>query len=530
MKEVILLSNYVEGRFLNWAQRLNLDFNPNIFTLRYQEYTNEFSSKIKDLLRDLFDYISKQLPNVDFYIRGRFKSEVSYLNKTIQKLDSAISSLFNGEISEESKMSSMQKYFGFLKESNYELYIKIISIYKKLNKKRNVHNPDELRDALSDFKQLISDLQPADLNTLIRQLGQTEDLFAYRIIVQSVRFNIKDIRHTKNGSFEIIDESGRNIPISPSIKINPQNISPNAYGKKYINLGNTQLVLNDRNFVYDPSIPQKNRTLANAKKDANGNLTYLGDAIILPNGEFLDINSIFYSEEYNSYFIGSNGEFRNLSGLLRNYGNSIQLTKNDSENCIEYVKLINTIANAFLAQKNYTFLEDKAKNYIDNPKPISHYQSLHNSFLNETFDFNIEEQIRTLEMDDNSRTENIPMGHNNYKKQLQEEIVKNSPILNEIKKYDATAFGSSADTIMELLSSHPFEIGLTEVLPSYILIGKFKDAVCSYVPELEIVFNHFFQSVPEEERNKVKISTGLSFKNYQSYKESRLALQKDLRR
>lgn len=517
---MIFLSNYVEKKFSDWTKLLNLDFDPNVaFVLKYLEYKNEFSSNIKTLLQSLFVQISNELPNVDFYIRGRFKSELSYLNKAFQKLNSNISSLFDVSISTEDKLASMEKYFEFLKNNNSKLYEKILLEYPKLSNKRDVQNPTELRKALQDFKNLISDLSKEELNTLMKRLGSTEDIFAYRIIVQSVRFNIKKIDCTKNGSFEIIDDAGNHIPISTSIKIRKSDIYTTQYGKKCINLNGTELVLNNRNFLYNPSIPPKSRTIENAKIDSKGFLTYLGDTLVLPSGESLDINSVFYSDEHNAYFFETNGETRNLSHLIESTP-SVQLVKNDSTTCIEYTKKVKALSNVFLEKNGYEFLPDREKNYIDFPKPISHYQSLHSSFRNRTFAFDIEEQIRTLEMDDDSRTEKIPMGHNNYKRRKLAEKAKRRPILNAIKEKEPTAFDSSADTIMELLSSHSSEISLTEVLPSYILIGKFKDSVQSYVPELDIVFNHFFHSVPKKEKDLIKASKGISFDDYISYKQS----------
>ena len=156
--------------------------------------------------------------------------------------------------------------------------------------------------------------------------------------------------------------------------------------------------------MYDSSVPAKERTFENAKKDAEGNYTFLRDAFVLADGTHLDITSIYYSPEYNSYFFESNGERKNLSTLINS--SSVQLKKHDSKTCIEYAKKIDKLDLEFKKKHKYMPMEDRRKNYIDNPKPNSGYQSIHNSFYNSEFNFIIENQVRTKEMEEASKMKN----------------------------------------------------------------------------------------------------------------------------
>ena len=81
------MANFTENRFINWSNHLELNFDPSLFTNIYSRYIDDFSSlEIEPSLTALCKEIRHQLPNVGFYLRGRFKSETSYICKTFLKL------------------------------------------------------------------------------------------------------------------------------------------------------------------------------------------------------------------------------------------------------------------------------------------------------------------------------------------------------------------------------------------------------------------------------------------------------------
>lgn len=511
------MSNFTENRFNNWTKLLRLDFDPSIFTKLYLKYTNDFAAIIEDLLKDLSIEIRTKFPNVDFYIKGRFKSETSYIYKTFLRLNSNISLLFDSSISNEERVSAIKTFFGFLKDKEKYQNIK----NKILNEVTNEYNVSDIEDIniiFQKFQDLLNSLSQTEKNEVIKRLGKTEDIFAYRVIVNSVSFDIKDITTSEDGIIKLIDNEGKSISVSPSVKLSSNDIYENKYGKKCALIDGVETELYNYNFLYDPSIPAKKRTFKNAKKDTEGNYTFLRDAFVLSDGTHLDITSIYYSPEYESYFFESNGERKNLSSLINS--SSIQLKKHDSKTCIEYAKKIDTIDLEFQKKYNYMPIKDRRKNYIDSPKPNSGYQSIHNSFYNFVYNFIIENQVRTKEMEEASKMENSKTGHDEYKKDKMHKKISKRPILDKVKKSDPTAFDSSASTIMVLLSKNFSQIELYEVLPKYILVTPIGDDISSFVPNQDVVFNHFFSNIPKEKKAEIKKISGIDFTNFKSYLSS----------
>ena len=511
------MPNFTENRFNNWTKMLRLDFDPSIFTKLYLKYTNDFSAIIEDLLKDLSKEIKTKFPDVDFYIKGRFKSETSYIYKTFLRLNSNISLLFDDSISNAEREPAIQTFFGFLKDKEKFEYIKN-QILNEVNNKYNVSNIDDLNIILQNFKKILNSLSQPEKDAVIRRLGKTEDIFAYRVIVKSVSFDIKDITTSEDGTIKLIDHKGNELSVSPSVKLSSNDIYENAYGRKCALIDGVETELYDNNFLYDSSVPAKKRTFENAKKDTDGNYTLLRDAFVLSDGTHLDITSIYYSPEYESYFFESNGERKNLSSLIN--GSSIKLKKHDSQTCIEYAKKIDTVDLEFQKKYNYMPMEERRKNYIDYPKPNSGYQSIHNSFYNFVYNFIIENQVRTNEMEEASKMENSKTGHDEYKKDKMLKKTARRPILGIIKKSDPTAFDSSASTTMVLLSKNFSQIELYEVLPKYILVAPIGDYISSYVPNQDVVFNHFFAHIPKEKKAEIKKLTGIDFTNFKSYLSS----------
>ena len=511
------MANFTENRFNNWTRLLHLDFDPRIFTKLYLKYTNDFAAIIEDLLKDLSKEIRTQFPNVEFYIKGRFKSETSYIYKAFLRLNSNISLLFDNSISDEERTSAIETFFGFLKDKEKYKHIKD-HIFDEVTNKYNVSKIEDITIVFQKFQEILNSLPQSEKNEVIRRLGKTEDIFAYRVIIKSVSFDIKGIKRSQNGTIELIDHKGNSLSVSPSVKLSSNDIYENTYGRKCAQIDGIKTELYNHSFLYDSSLPSKKRTFENAKKDINGCYTFLRDAFVLSDGTHLDIDSIYYSPEYNSYFFESNGERKNLSALINN--SSIQLKKHDPQTCIEYAKKIDKIDLDFKKEFNYMPIEERRKNYIDNPKADSNYQSIHNSFHNIDYNFIIENQIRTDEMEEASKMENSSTGHDEYKRNKMRKKMIKRPILYEIQKIDSTAFDSSASATMVLLSRNFSQIELYEVLPKYILIAPMGNFISSYVPKQDVVFNHFFAHIPKEKKDEIKKLTGIDFTNFKSYLSS----------
>ena len=98
--------------------------------------------------------------------------------------------------------------------------------------------------------------------------------------------------------------------------------------------------------------------------------------------------------------------------------------------------------------------------------------------------------------------------------------ISKRPILDKVKKSDPTAFDSSASTIMVLLSKNFSQIELYEVLPKYILVTPIGDDISSFVPNQDVVFNHFFSNIPKEKKAEIKKISGIDFTNFKSYLSS----------
>lgn len=512
------MANFTENRFINWSNHLELNFDPSLFTNIYSRYIDDFASlEIEPSLTALCKEIRHQLPNVGFYLRGRFKSETSYICKTFLKLCDNIFLLFDSTTSDEKRDKAITGFFGFIK--NRDTFNNIRSaIFSVATQKKDLSDASQFKSIMKEFNTLLNLLSNEERTNVIKRLGATEDIFAFRTVITSVNYDIKNISKSKDGQIQIIDSAWNSIPISPSIKINPStDIYTNKFGKKCALIDGIETALNDKNLLYDTSLPAKDRIFENAKRDSKGNITFLRDSFII--GEkALAINSIYFSEEDNAYFFESNGERRNLSELLNNY--SIQLQKNDSQTCIEYTEKVDKIELDFFQKNSYKIIAPKRKNYIRCPKAASNYQSIHTSFLNTKYGFYIESQTRTFEMEDDAKSEELNTGHDKYKKDKLKIKMARISSLKEIKSKDKTAFDSSASTIMKLLSSNPSSIELSEVLPSYILITPFADGVHAYKPDNNTIFYHFFENIPQAEKDKIKKDTNIDFTNYKTYFES----------
>ena len=503
----------VEQDFINWCQQLHPDINPYIFFNRYDRYSEENFPLIQEVYKSMHYFVHEKKPNVNFSFSGRVKPKRSCLIKNYTKIAENIEKIFNSELDSAKREKNFEKYFRFLLRDNPEKYNEI---------KEKTFSLGPAFDYEDSFKIIFEKLSKEEKDKLISRLGRTEDTFAFRLIVQSVDFPVQSIRFSSDSNFFITNQDGNTIPIKPAISINPEKdiIQSEKDNVTYVMINGKKEILNERNLLYPSHLSFKQRTLSNAQKDENGNLTLLMDSFVLNDSSLLDIVDINVNPNNNCIFVtDSNGETRNISSLLER-GN-LRLRKHDEESLIKEVYSIRDLMMNFLSNEKFQLLNTRSKNYIDKPKLESLYMALHDSFYSMLYGYSIEGQYKTLRMDDAIQD----TGHDAYKKSKLESYLKNK-ILAKILSKDITAFDSSTPTLMKVLEDE--NVNLTEILGKNIFITLAKDnntreTISKDFPlPIELLFYQTFHNT-----DNLAISTPgnslphLDFSNYENFMASR---------
>lgn len=515
----------IEQDFISWCNQIHPNINPYIFIQRHNRYFEEYLPIIDENMTKLHQSIHDKKPNINFSFKGRIKSKRSFLIKTFRTIAKNINTIFS-DISLleddkkakaiETKDSTIDKYFKFLLQEDKQKYEEINNLIKSLDEKS--------LNLIEKFRIVFSKLDKKQQDKLITRLGRTEDAFAYRPIIHSVDFSIKDCKHTENDTFEITDENGQIIPIYAGITFNPeQDVIIEDNGLKYINYNGTKIKLNERNLLYPIGTPSSERKFENAQKNPDGTLTLLQDSIILNDGSEFDIKSIKYDSTNDSIFCYNQyGECKNLSLLLLK-NKSARLRKYDESTIQKAAYDIFDIIQDFYKKNEITSIQSRFKDYIQNPKPDTGYMSIHDSSFDETYGYTMETQIRSLLNEDESKNEDNPTGHDMYKK-AKSESFKSNPILASILEKDDLAFDSSTSTLMKILENPHVE--LTDVLGKYIIVTTMKNGnSVSYQPSIDTVFHHTFEHSKLSKSNDV--NNRLDFSNYKSFMQSRAKLLKE---
>lgn len=512
------MNSFIEDRFLEWLKILNLgdSLNPNIFVNQYNRYNELYISLISTLLEKMYTSIQSKVPNVDFFIKGRLKSKLSFLSKTFTRLVTNITSLLSDS---PDNNASIEEFFGFIKEQDETKYNaiskKILDIKKS---KLNIH-PQKIQLFVTKVLPLLAKDEQDQLFSL---LGKIHDIFAYRIVVRSVDYDIKDLKLSENGNVQIITPANSIIDINLPTKLSPEDIRTNKYGKNCASINGVETEITNHNLLYDSEISSRNRVLSNAKRDSEGKLTFLGDSILLctRNPVLLDnIESIFYSEQNNSFYIQRNGKIINLTRCLAK-GIQMKVRKSDPKTCIEFSRKIEQISVESLQEEEYTMLPNRRKDYILEPKQNSNYQSIHNSFVSIIYKILLESQIRTYDMEISTKEESEKTGHDNYKKAKKAKIISENPILKYVNEIFPNAFDSSSENIMYLLANHP-EIKLSDVFPTYLLFtSTSKKEVLTLKTENPQNFDYFFSHVPKEIKAQIFEQYGINFDSFEAFTHS----------
>lgn len=479
-------NSIIEQDFMNWCYSIHPDINPYLFIRRHTRYSEEYLPLLEKNMTKMYHYISEKNPNVNFSLKGRIKSKRSYLIKSYIQLCQNIEKTFSSEQDEKEREKSFEKFFKFLLNENPEKY-------KELKNKMQAITP--ALDYADSFLFIFNKLSKEEKDKLITRLGRTEDTFAYRLIINSVDFPIQSITYnSSDAKYYIIDQDGYMIPINKAITINPKKdlVYSDETNKTYLVVNGKRQTLNERNLLYSRNIPTNQRTLPNAQKDKNGNITLLTDALIIENERSpLDIVDIQLNPTNNCIFItDSKGDVRNLSALLEE--RSITLRKYDEKSLIEEVYNISDTKQTFYEENNLQFIWSRYKNYIETPKEKTGYMSLHDSAVNKLYGYTIEGQSRTLEMEDHCKDESVRVGHDAYKRE-KAKLHSNNKFLAKILAIDPNAFDSSTPVLMDILENRNVE--LTDLLGKYILTTTMNNgSVKSWQPPIDVVFEHTFQN------------------------------------
>ena len=513
--------SFVEQNFIDWCHEISPDISPYIFIDRYNRYTKRYPPLIREVLRNIYSEIHENEPNISFSLKGRYKAKRSFFIKTFITMSQNIETIFSPSTDEKDRNLAIEKYFSFLKKKNINNSLDYISNFDEAkNLILQITSNPENKSVIGNFNKFFSKLSEDNQQRLTLILGRTEDTFAYRPVVNSVDFDISSIQYSNDGNLEILDKEGNKIPISLAHPLNPdEDIITHSNGLKYVVINGQKQKLNERNLQYDPSVSSKNRQLENAQKDENGNITLLGDSIILPKtNECLDISSITFNTSKNAFFItDTNGESRNLSKLLAD-GN-LKLRKYDEKTIIDSVYKINDIIENYYSHNNFRTIKCRSKDYIASPKPITEYMSLHKSALNKEDLYTLESQIRSLKMEDEAKDESTIRGHDAYKIAKFQKY-KDNEILSKILSDDETAFDSSTLTLIKVLENP--QVDLSDILGKYLMITTTeKGIITDYSPDDDIIFEHIFESTyfPAELKSQLKFDYS-SYKNFMHSRDS----------
>lgn len=380
---------YIDKLFMKRCAKISKLIDPSIFINIYDNYQTVHLKNIKNSLEDLTSKLHEPNPNIHFYIRGRIKSKASYYNKTFLKIVENIDRLFSNKLTIEQREALIDKYFNYFKDNHNEsLYSDLHELIISLSK--TGVNP------FSAFETICSKLQKKDLDFFLKKLGETQDIFAFKLVIQDSSQTLSNCQiqsciHLKNGAYKItFDNSENSICISPSIKLDPSSdiITKNT-GIRYVVINGTEFRLNEQTLLYPDNTSANNRKLKNATKDKNGKVTLLRDYFILPSGDIFYIDKI--NKKSGKYFVQFNDETRNLDILLSKY--NLRLCKNDDFTLYNASIHIEDIINEIFEKIGFKGIPIRRKDYFANPKSSGYGQAIHESYYNVPKSYSAEGQI-----------------------------------------------------------------------------------------------------------------------------------------
>ncbi len=383
---------YIDKLFIERCKKISPKIDPSIFINIYNNYQTDHLKNIKNSLKDLTSKLHEDNPNIHFYIRGRIKSKASYYNKTFLKIVENIDRLFSNKLTNEQREALINKYFFYLKGNNNtsSLYLDLHNLIMSLSL-ANV-------DPFSAFEMICKKLPEKDLEIFIKKLGETQDIFAFKLVVQDSSQTLSDCHiqsciHSKDkdGPYKItFDNSENSICIYPSIKLDPSSdIITKDNGIRYVVINGTEFRLNEQTLLYPDNTSANNRQLKNATKDKNGKVILLRDYFMLPSGEIFYIDKII--KKSGKYFVQFNDEIRNLDDLLSK-GN-LRLCKNDNLTLYRASNYIEDLINKIFEKIGFKEIPGRKKDYFANEKPTGYGQAIHVSYYNVLKYYSAESQI-----------------------------------------------------------------------------------------------------------------------------------------
>lgn len=525
-----MIGSYVEKEFIKWCEEFGFQSEKigRIFIDEHSRYLIEYYPNIERFITGLYKQLRKEHPNISFSLKGRFKSKRSFLIKSFCKLAENITQLFDP--ASQYRESDFEKFFSFLiaeynsndmvemtdtQRKMYEAYIKIEEFL--MGKQGAVNSEGKTKSqstTTENLNYILSLLPPEAQNKLIRRLGRTEDTFAYKIVVHGIEYQIDNFSIDANGNLFALDSENKKIPILKSISINPEvDIHKDVKtGFEFIILPDGKRVpINELNLLYDKSITAENRNLANAKRDSNGNITVLGDAIVQSDGTDLDISSDLswhYDLKTNSLCLHIGQKTINLSELK-----NLKIKKYDEDSVIKATYALDSSAITYHNEHDFMHIPYRRKDYIKSPK-ITGYKSIHNSYISKN-KIALEGQLKSLLMERRAKNETYDTGHDKYK--LRKKVIKEqNPFVARISAQDPYATDSSTEAIIHLLSEHS-DLKLEDILGNYMMVTSGADGtVLIYKPDIDFVFNHFFKYTRKDENGDL-ILNGINYRDYEHY-------------
>lgn len=461
--------SFVEQNFIKDCNTISPHIDPNIFLSRYNKFSKDYLPFFEKDLLNLHKSIRCKFPNDEYALKGRIKSKFSFCKKTIEKLNC----YFNYDNEENTKM-----------QKKLETYIE--------NVLKTFDNPNELiailrNRSISSHTKLdiiYNKLNKNDQNKLTFFLGLCDDIYAYRLIIRSVGFNIENPYFNHNKLY-IKDLEGNEILIEPSLKIsNPELINEikNILSSK--NVDETRIFMNIHGKKEEINLNNIERNNDKSLKfNEDGSLTLLRDAIELKDGSIINITPQNIIKIENEAYLKDDS-----IGIIPI--NHLILKKYDEPSIIKELYQMLSYINDTMIDKEFNSNESmiaaqgRYKDYIKNPKP-SGYSSIHSTFLKMFYNPKIEKfqtayseemQARTLQMESDMKNPKSKISHNNYK--------------------------SSTDDLSELVKNPNIE--LSDLFPNYILVTSFpsKDGATttSWKPSLRYSIEHV---LPDEDYEKL---------------------------
>lgn len=333
-----------------------------------------------------------------------------------------------------------------------------------------------LQEQQYKFSKILSALPPDLSQKLIEHFGRTEDLFAHRPVIRSIHFPLIDLSR-ENGKLYFCDPDGNKRILNSAFSFSPEEIIVKENKVKYIMIDGKEQILNERDLLYSPEISSQQRNLENAKKDENGRLTLLRDAIQTTNVEtkehaFFNILQVHYDQDSNSFSVeDENGNIHDISSLLNHPKSQIDVYQYDEPSLIETIYHMENLEEKFYKKHGIVHISRKRKDYIAMPK-LNGYQSLHDSIfypmrrlsdrLTNKFEpkrsgFAMESQKRTLLMNDMAEDNTTTIGHDHHKK----------------NRYQGLGNTASNDDILTLINTPG--VNLSDVLGRVIAVFKKAD-------------------------------------------------------